>query len=112
MKIYHNPRCAKSRAGLKYLEEKGFEIEVKKYMTDGISEKELREILEKTGKKPFELVRTQEKSYREKYQGKEFSDDQWIKIMEENPHLLQRPLVINGNKAVLANPPEEIERIL
>ena len=112
MKIYHNPRCAKSRAGLQYLEEKGYEIEIKKYITEGLTEPELKEIIEKTGKKPFFFVRTHEKEYIEKYKGKEFTDDEWIKILAENPTLLQRPIVINGNKAVLANPPENIEEIV
>ena len=112
MKIYHNPRCAKSRAGLQYLEEKGYEIEIKKYITEGLTEPELKEIIEKTGNKPFFFVRTHEKEYIEKYKGKEFTDDEWIKILAENPTLLQRPIVINGNKAVLANPPENIEEIV
>lgn len=112
MKIYHNPRCAKSRAGLQYLEEKGYEIEIKKYITEGLSEAELKEIFGKTGKKPFNFVRTQEKEYIEKYKGKEFTDNEWIKILAENPSLLQRPIVINGNKAILANPPENIEEIV
>lgn len=112
MKIYHNPRCAKSRAGLLYLEEKGFDIEVKKYLEDGISEKELREIISKTGKEPFFFVRTQEKDYIENYRGKTFGDDEWIRILVENPKLLQRPIVVNGDKAVLANPPEVIEEII
>ena len=71
MKIYHNPRCAKSRAGLKYLEEKGYDIEIKKYLNDGLTESELKEVIAKTGEKPFYLVRTQEKEYREKYKDKE-----------------------------------------
>lgn len=112
MKIYHNPRCAKSRAGLKYLEEKGFDLEIKKYMKEGISEAELKEIIQKTGKKPFELVRTQEEEYKTNYKEKELSDDEWIKILSENPKLLQRPVVVNGDKAVLANPPEAVEKIL
>jgi polyphosphate kinase len=112
MKIYHNPRCAKSRAGLQYLEEKGFDIEIKKYLVDGISESELREIIAKTGKKPFYFVRTQEKDYIDKYKGKDIIDDEWIKILVENPKLLQRPIVVNGEKAVLANPPEIIEEIV
>jgi polyphosphate kinase len=111
MQIYHNPRCAKSRAGLQYLEEKGYDIEIKKYLTEGLSETELKEIIAKAGKKPFFFVRTHEKDYIEKYQGKEFTDNEWIKILVENPTLLQRPIVINGNKAVLANPPENIEEI-
>ena len=112
MKIYHNPRCAKSRAGLKYLEEQGYDIEVKKYLADGISESELREIIEKTGKNPFYFVRTQEKDYIDNYRGKIIGDEEWIKILVENPKLLQRPIVVNGDKAILANPPEIIEEIV
>jgi polyphosphate kinase len=112
MRIYHNPRCAKSRAGLQYLEEKGYDIEVKKYLVDGISEPELKDIIEKAGKKPFFFVRTQEKDYIENYRDKTFSDDEWIKILVENPKLLQRPIVVNGEKAILANPPEIIEEIV
>ncbi|GAB1451164.1 polyphosphate kinase 1 [Draconibacterium sp.] len=112
MKIYHNPRCSKSRAGLQYLEEKGFDIEIIKYITDGISVSELKEIIAKTGKKPLDLVRTHEKDFIENYRGKELTDDEWIKILVENPHLLHRPIVVNGEKAVLANPPEIIEEIV
>ena len=112
MKIYHNPRCSKSRAGLQYLEEKGYDIEVKKYMAEGITETELKEIVSKTGKKPFDLVRTQETDFKENFKGKEFSDKEWIKILVENPKLLQRPIIVNGNKAVLANPPENVESII
>lgn len=112
MKIYHNPRCAKSREGLKYLEKKGYDIEIVKYLESGIYENDLREIIAKTGKKPFDFVRTQEKEYRELYKGKEISDGEWIKIFSANPKLLQRPIVINGNKAVLACPPEMVEEIV
>lgn len=112
MKIYHNPRCAKSREGLKYLEEKAYDIEIKKYLVEGITEAELQEIIEKTGKSPFDFVRTQEKEYKENYKGKNLSDKEWIKILVENPKLLQRPIVVNGNKAVLANPPENVESII
>ncbi|MBK6283330.1 MAG: polyphosphate kinase 1 [Draconibacterium sp.] len=112
MKIYHNPRCSKSRAGLQYLEEKGFDIEIIKYMNDGISELELKDIIKKTGKKPFDFVRTHEKDYIENYSGKEISDAEWIKILIEKPHLLQRPIVVNGERAILANPPEIIEEIV
>lgn len=111
MKIYHNPRCAKSREGLKYLENKGYDIEIVKYLETGISEAELREIIEKTGKKAVEFVRTQEELYQRNFKNKEFTNEEWIKILAENPKLLQRPIVINGNKAVLANPPENIDHI-
>ena len=112
MKIYHNPRCTKSRAGLQYLEEKGFDIEIIKYLADGISESELHEIISKTGKKPLFFVRTNEKYFIDNYKGKDFTDEEWIKILVENPKLLQRPIVVNGEKAILANPPEKIEEIV
>lgn len=112
MKIYHNPRCSKSRAGLQYLEGMGYDIEIRKYLTEGLSEIELKEVISKTGKKPFDFVRTQEADYKTNYKGKEFSDDEWIKILVENPRLLHRPIVVNGKKAVLANPPENVENII
>ena len=112
MRIYHNPRCAKSREGLKYLEEQAYDFEIKKYMTEGLTENELNEILSLTGYKPFDLVRTQEKDYIQNYKGKNISDNEWIKILIENPRLLQRPIVVNGNKAILANPPQKIDEIV
>ena len=112
MKIYHNPRCSKSRNGLKYLEEKGCEFEVVKYLDEGISEQELTDIIALTGKKPKDFVRTHEKDYIAQYKGKTLSDKEWIKVLAENPKLLHRPIVVNGDKAVLGNPPENIEEIL
>ncbi|MEN8118558.1 MAG: arsenate reductase (glutaredoxin) [Bacteroidota bacterium] len=112
MKIYHNPRCAKSRAGLKYLEEKGVEFEIVKYLQEGIGEEELTGIIAKTGKKPFDFVRTQEREYKEQYKGKNLTDQEWIKLLVKNPKLLQRPIIVKGNKAVLGNPPENIDGIV
>jgi polyphosphate kinase len=112
MEIYHNPRCAHSRAGLNYLEKKGYDLEIKKYLTNGLTAEELRQILQKTGKTALELVRTQEPLYKSRFKGKPLSDEEWISILIENPQLLQRPIVVNGEKAVLANPPEEVEKIL
>ena len=112
MKIYHNPRCSKSRNGLKYLEEKGCDFEVIKYLDKGITEKELKDLIALTGQKPFDFVRTQEKDYKELYKGKTLSDDEWIKVLADNPRLLHRPIVVNGDKAVLGNPPENIDSVL
>jgi polyphosphate kinase len=112
MKIYHNPRCAKSRAGLKYLEKKGFDVEIKNYLEDGLSTAELKNIIEKTGLKPFDLIRTQEVDYKTHLKGKTLSDDQWLASLVKFPKLLQRPIVVNGDRAVLASPPEEIEKIV
>ncbi len=112
MKIYHNPRCSKSRAGLKYLENKTSDFEIIKYLEEGISVKDLRELIALTGKKPFDFIRTQEQDYKDEFKGKVLSDEEWIKVLAENPKLLQRPIVVNGNKAVLGNPPENIDSVL
>ncbi|WP_299578322.1 polyphosphate kinase 1 [uncultured Sunxiuqinia sp.] len=111
MRIYHNPRCSKSRAGLKYLEENGYQIDVKNYLKEGISPEEIKAILSKSGMTPFELVRTHESLYKQEYKGKTISDEEWIEILSKNPQLLHRPIVINGRKAILAQPPELIEKI-
>lgn len=112
MKIYHNPRCSKSRAGLKYLENKTRDFEIIKYLEEGISVKDLRELIALTGKKPFDFIRTQEQDYKDEFKGKVLSDEEWIKVLAENPKLLQRPIVVNGNKAVLGNPPENIDSVI
>ncbi|MGQ7867883.1 polyphosphate kinase 1 [Sunxiuqinia sp. sy24] len=111
MKIYHNPRCSKSRAGLKYLEENGYQIDVRNYLKEGISPEEIKSILSKSGMMAFELVRTQESLYKHEYKGKSIPDEEWIDILSKHPQLLQRPIVINGRKAILAQPPEQIEKI-
>ncbi len=110
--IYHNPRCKKSRAGLRHLEEKGITPEIKNYLKDGISEEELRDLLMKLNKKPHDMVRTQEVDYKAKYKGKNFTDDEWTRIMVETPKLIKRPIVVRGYKAVWGDPPEEIDVLL
>jgi arsenate reductase (glutaredoxin) len=112
LKIYHNPRCKKSCEGLKYLQEKAKDFEVVKYLESGLSNEILNEILLKTNKKPVELVRTQEEFYKTELKGKSFTDDEWKKIIIENPKLLQRPIVIGKYKAVFAQPANTIDELL
>jgi len=113
MKIYHFPRCSKSRAGLKYLQEKGVEHEVKQYLkNEPFTEDSLRNVLMKLNEKPQNIIRTQEKTYKEKFKGKNFTEDEWIKILVENPRLLQRPIVEGKYKAVIGNPPQNIDDLL
>jgi polyphosphate kinase len=112
MKIYHNPRCSKSREVLKFMEEKGFDIEIVDYMKNGITAKEIKDFLGKSGLKVTEIVRTSEELYKEKYKGQEFSTDEWISILVEHPKLIQRPLVIKGTHAVLGRPVEEIQKLI
>ncbi len=112
LKIYHNSRCKKSRAGLAYLQEKTSDFEIREYLKESFTPEELIDALKKMNKKPFDIIRKQEEVYRKQYKGKEFPDDQWIKILIENPKLIERPIVVSNNKAVLAQPPENIDKLL
>lgn len=112
LKIYHNSRCRKSRSGLEYLTSKSNEFEVVEYLKGHLSEEELKEIIKKTNKKPSELVRTQEDYFKKNLKGKSFTDEEWIKIIIENPKLLQRPIIVAKHKAVLGDPPENIDKVL
>ncbi|WP_339751802.1 arsenate reductase (glutaredoxin) [uncultured Winogradskyella sp.] len=110
--IYHNPRCSKSRQGLVLLEESGIEFEIIKYLDGNITIKELETIISKLGIKPLDLVRQNEAIWKSDYKGKTLSDQQIIEAMVANPKLIERPIVINGNKAVVGRPPETILNII
>jgi arsenate reductase (glutaredoxin) len=97
---------------LEYLRSKGIEFEVVEYLKIPFNEAELIDVIVKMNIKPFELVRTQEDLYRKQLKGKNFTDSEWIKILLENPNLIKRPIVVKGYKAVWADPPEEMDRIL
>lgn len=112
IKIYHNPRCSKSRQGLAILEESKKEFEIVKYLEEIPSEKKLKAIIEKLGISPIQLVRKTEKIWKENFKGKELSDNEIVTAMIENPKLIERPIVINNNKAVIGRPPENIATIL
>jgi len=111
-KIYHNSRCKKSRAGLQYLQEKGIEPEIIEYLKVPIDEEELKDILTRLHKKPIEIIRTQEEKYRKELKGRNFTDEEWVKIMVENPKLIQRPLVVKGPRAVIGDPATNIDVLL
>lgn len=112
LRIFHNPRCTKSRETLQIIEESGEMVEVVEYLKTVPSEEELTEIIEILGIKPEELVRKSESIYKEQYKGKELSSKQWIKAMVQNPKLIERPIVIKGNQAVIGRPPENVKQLL
>jgi arsenate reductase len=107
-KIYHNPRCGKSRQTLKLLEEKNIPVEVILYLKDIPDEKELTSVLKKLKMKPKDLIRKGEKIFQEKYANMELSDNDWIQAMAEHPILIERPIVIEGQKAKIGRPPEQV----
>ncbi len=112
IKIYHNPRCSKSRQGLEILKNSKKEFEIVKYLEEIPTEKELTEIIKLLDITPFQLVRKTEKIWKENYKGKELSDSEIIKAMVANPKLIERPIIINNNKAVIGRPPENIISII
>ena len=107
--VYHNPRCKKSRAGLEYVNSKSNEVEVVEYLKETFTEDGFKKLLMKLNKKPIEMVRTQEAIYKSDFKGKNFTDEEWVKIILENPKLIKRPIVVKNNKAVWGNPVEELD---
>jgi arsenate reductase len=110
--IYHNNRCGKSRTALCILEEQGKPFKTVEYLKDVPTVEELKSIIKKLKIKPHDLIRTKESIYIENYKGKTLSDDAWIQAMHEHPILIERPIVVNGNKAVVARPPEKVNEVL
>lgn len=112
IKIYHNPRCQKSREGLQLLEQSGQEFEVVKYLENTPSQAELKNIIKTLGIAPIDLVRKKESIWKEQYQNAEMTDEEIIKAMVENPKLIERPIVIKDKMAVIGRPLENIKAIL
>ncbi len=112
IQIYHNPRCSKSRQGLAFLQETKVDFEIIKYLDTPPTNMELTEIIEKIGIKPIDLVRIKETIWKENFKGKELSDTQIIEAMITYPKLIERPIVVNDDKAVLGRPLENISSIL
>ena len=107
--IYHNPRCRKSRAGLEFLQSKGITTEVRTYLRDSLTLDELKLLFSKLNLAPAEMIRTQEEAFKKELKGKSFTDDEWLRIIIENPKLLKRPIVVKENKAVWGDPVEELD---
>ena len=112
MTIYYNPRCSKSRGTLDILREHGVEPRVIDYVETPPTADELREIVAKLGIAPEQLVRKGEDVFRKKYAGKKLTDEQWIAAMVADPILIERPIVIAGDEAVIGRPPESVKTLL
>ena len=100
-KYYHNPRCSKSRLGIDFLNENNIEFEIIEYLKTGVSEKDFLEIVQKSGLKPLEgLVRTKESLFKDLgLKGKNLTDKEWAKLINENPKLLERPILVTKDQA-------------
>jgi|AP95_1055475.scaffolds.fasta_scaffold82656_2 arsenate reductase len=112
IKIYHNNRCSKSRLGLAIVEASGKDFEIVPYLTNIPNHDELKQLLSLLNMNPIELVRKNEAIWKENFKGKELTEAEIIEAMVQNPKLIERPIVVNGNKAVIGRPPEIIKTIL
>ncbi len=110
--IYHNPRCGASRTALKILHEKGGEVRIVEYLKSCPSKVELKDLVEKLGIKPEDLVRKKEPVFKEKYAGKTLTSAQWITAMVDNPILIERPIIVRDGVAVIGRGEEQMEKIL
>jgi arsenate reductase len=113
IKIYQKPTCSKCREAIGILKDRGVNFEAINYYETPLDAEQLRELIEQMGIAPRELLRKGEQVYRDLNLGKrEVSDDELIRLMVEHPDLIQRPIVVRGNKAVLARPPQNLEELL
>jgi len=112
-RIFHNPRCSKSRQTLELLTERGIEPEIIRYLETPPTEQELKDILDALKLRPRDLIRTGENEYKEQgLNNPDLSDEQLIAAMIATPKLIERPIVIANGKAALGRPPENVLSIL
>lgn len=108
MKMYHNPRCRKSREALQLLQERGIEPEIVEYMKQVPTADELRAVLKKLDMKAEELLRRNETVFREQYKGRDLTEEQWVEAMVAHPVLIERPIAVKGTRAIVGRPPEKV----
>ncbi len=108
----HNPRCSKSRAALELVREAGVELPVREYLRDPLSVDELRRIVKMLGVRPIAIVRRTETPYAALGLSDATPDDEVLRAMAENPILIERPILVRGNRAVVGRPPEAVREIL
>ncbi|EAY27232.1 arsenate reductase (glutaredoxin) [Microscilla marina] len=112
MKIYHNNRCAKSRDSFKLLQSKGVDFETIEYLKTPPNKAEITNLLVKLNMPAKDLIRKGEAVYKENYKGKELSEEEWIDAMVQHPKLIERPIVVKGDKAVIGRPIDKVEELL
>lgn len=110
--IFHNPRCRKSREAMALLQGSTSDIEVVEYLKANLSEADIKSLVGKLNKPAEDLIRKGEEIYKNNYKGKTLTEAEWIKAIAENPVLLERPIVIKGNSALVCRPPELVKDIL
>ncbi len=112
LKIYHNNRCSKSRQTLDLIRKSGQEVEVVEYLKTVPTADELQEVLQKLRLKPSQLLRKGERVFKELYAGQVLSEEEWLQVLLKHPVLLERPIVVSGERALIGRPPENVLPLL
>lgn len=112
LKIYHNTRCKISRQGLAILQEKGIPFEIIDYLKNPPSLNEMKRLLMKLNIDAQGIIRANEELFKKNFKGKNFTEEEWIKILIENPVLIERPIVEMEHKAMIGRPVEKISELL
>ncbi len=110
--IWHNNRCSKSRNAVSLLEDKNVQTAVFEYLKTPPTAQQIKDVLTKLGVEPEALVRKGEEIYKTEYKGKALTYDQWIEAFVKHPVLIERPIIIKGNRAVIGRPIENIDTLL
>lgn len=110
--IYHNPHCSKSCSALDILQHTGTGARIINYITHPLKEKELKDLLQKLGMRAEELIRKKEKLFIDHFEGRTFSEEEWFEVLLNNQLLMERPIVVKGDKAIIARPPELVSTLL
>ena len=109
VKVLHNGNCSKSNAVLEYLDENGVPFEIINIIEDPLSILEIKTVLKKLNQSVFHIIRKTDQLYLEKYADKNYSEEEWIKILSENPSLIQRPILVKGSVAMLGRPIDNVK---
>ena len=112
LKIFHNPRCKKSRNALSLISSSGETIQVVNYLKDIPTKAELLQVMERLGMAPEALVRKNESLWKEKYKGRTFSDDEIIDLLLEHPKLIERPILIKGNRSIIGRSEDKVREFM
>jgi arsenate reductase len=112
MKLYHNPRCSKSREGLAILRDRNLNFEIVEYLKVPLTKEELSNIIKKLNIAPIDLVRKNERIWKENFKDQKLDNEQVLDALVEHPKLIERPILVNGNLAVVGRPPEHLISII
>ena len=112
MKIYHNPRCRKSREGVQYLTDRGVEFEIIEYLKDKLSKETIQILLNKLNITALDLIRKNEKIWKENFKDKNLSEKELIEVLYKEPKLIERPIIEGEFKAVIGRPKENIDKLI